>query len=80
MRLVDPPRIDGAETVAMASDTMTSAEGGRRIGSHAETFIAYLGDYCAFTTLVTDPGSAHAALPTQFAADLLVKTVSALRS
>ncbi|HVQ99688.1 MAG TPA: DUF5642 family protein, partial [Mycobacterium sp.] len=53
VRLVDPPRIDGAETVAMASDTTTSAEGGRRIESHAETFIAYLGEYCAFTTLVT---------------------------
>lgn len=79
VRLVDPPRIDGAETVAMASDTTTSAEGGRRIGSHAETFIAYLGDYCAFTTLVTDPGSAPSALPPQFGADLLVKTVSALR-
>ena len=79
VRLTDPPHIDGAETVAMASDTTTSAEGGRRIESHAETFIAYLGEYCAFTTLVTDPGSAHSPLPPQFAADLLVKTVSALR-
>lgn len=79
VRLVDPPHIDGAATVAMASDTTTSAEGGRRIESHAETVIAYLGDYYAFTTLVTDPGSAPSALPPQFAADLLVKTVSALR-
>jgi Domain of unknown function (DUF5642) len=79
VRLVDPPHLDGAETVAMASDTTTSAEGGRRIESHAQTFIAYLGDSCAFTTLVTDPGSGHSALPPQFAADLLVKTVSALR-
>ncbi len=79
VRLVDPPRIDGAQTVAMTSDTTTSAEGGVRIGSHAETVIAYLGDYYAFTTLVTDPGSAQAPLPPQFAADLLAKTVSALR-
>jgi hypothetical protein len=79
VRLVDAPHIDGAHTVAMASDTTTSAEGGRRIESHADTFIAYLGDSFAFTTLVTDPGSAHAPLRPQFAADLLVKTVSALR-
>lgn len=79
VRLVDPPQVVGADTVAMASDTTTSAEGGRRIESHAETFIAYLGDSFAFTTLVTDPGSAHAPLPRQFAADLLVETVSALR-
>ncbi len=79
VRLVDPPHIDGADTVAMASDTTTSAEGGMRIGSHAQTFIAYLDDYYAFTTLVTDPGSANSPLPTQFAVDLLGKTVSALR-
>jgi hypothetical protein len=30
--------------------------------------------------LTTDPGSVHPALPPQFAADLLVKTVSTLRS
>ncbi len=79
VRLVDAPHLDGAQTVAMTSDTTTSAEGGRRIGSHADTAIAYLGDYYAFTTLVTDPGSAQAPLPPQFAADLLAKTVSALR-
>lgn len=80
VRLVDPPHVDGADTVALASETSTSAEGGRRIGSHAETFVAYLGDYYAFTLLVTDPGSANSPLPTRSAVDLLGKTVSALRS
>jgi hypothetical protein len=79
VRLIDPPRIGGVETLGMASDTMTSVEGGIEIVSRAYTFTAYLGDYYAFTTLITDPGSAHPPLTPQFAADLLVKTVSALR-
>ena len=79
VHLVDPPHIDGAETVGMASDTTTYVEGGTEIGSGAHTFTAYLGDYYAFTTLITDPGSAHSPLAPQVAADLLAKTVSALR-
>ncbi len=79
VRLVDAPRVDGAQTLGMTTDTTTQAEGGKRIGSHAETVIAYLGDYYAFTTVVTDPGSAHPPLSPQFAADLLAKTVAALR-
>jgi Domain of unknown function (DUF5642) len=79
VRLIDAPHIDGAETVALASETSTSAEGGMRIGSHAETFVAYLSDFYAFTLLVTDPGSTNSPLPAQFAVDLLGKTVSALR-
>src|ERR1700727_858212 len=74
--LTDAPRIDGAETVGMVADIRTSVESGTEIDSRAYTFIAYLGDYYAFTTLTTDPGSALPALPAQFAADLLVKTVS----
>jgi Domain of unknown function (DUF5642) len=80
VHLVDPPRIDGAETVGMATDITTSVEGGNEIGSRANTFTAYLGDYYAFTTLISDPGSPHSPLTPQFAADLLVKTVSALRA
>jgi hypothetical protein len=80
VRLTEAPRIDGAETVGMVADIRTSAESGTEIDSRAYTFIAYLGDYYAFTTLTTDPGSALPALPPQFAADLLVKTVSTLRS
>jgi len=77
--LIDAPRIDGAETLGMAVEIVTAVEGGNEIGSRASTFTAYLGDYYAFTTLISDPGSPDAALTPQFAADLLVKTVSVLR-
>ena len=80
VRLTDAPRIDGAETLGMVADVRTSVESGTEIDSRAYSFTAYLGDYYAFTTLTTDPGSALPALPPQFAADLLVKTVSTLRS
>jgi hypothetical protein len=80
VRLTDPPHIDGAETVGMVADIKSSVEAGTEIDSRTYTFIAYLGNYYAFTTLTTDPGSALPALPPQFAADLLVKTVSTLRS
>ena len=80
LHLTDPARIDGTDTVGMVADITTSVESGTEIGSRAYTFIAYLGDYYAYTTLVTDPGAAHPALTPQFAADLLVKTVSTLRS
>ncbi len=79
VHLVDAPHIDTADTVGMAADIVTSVEGGNEIGSHASTFTAYLGDYYAFTTLISDPGLPNTALTPQFAADLLVKTVSAVR-
>jgi hypothetical protein len=80
IHLIDPPRIDSAQTLGMTADITTSVEGGNQIGSRANTFTAYLGDYYAFTTLISDPGSPQSPLAPQFAADLLVKTVSALRS
>jgi len=80
VRLTDPPHIDGADTLAMVADVKTSVESGTEIDSRTYTFIAYLGDYYAFTTLTADPGSALPPLPPRFAADLLVKTVSTLRS
>ena len=80
VRLTEAPRIDGVETLGMVADIRTSVESGTEIDSRAYTFTAYLGDYYAFTTLTTDPGSALPTLPPQFAADLLVKTVSTLRS
>lgn len=80
VRLVDAPHIDGVETLGMVADTKSSVESGTEIDSRAYTFTAYLGNYYAFTTLTTDPGSALPALPPQFAADLLVNTVSTLRS
>jgi hypothetical protein len=78
VHLVDPPHIDGAETLGMATDITTSVEGGNEITSGASTFTAYLGDYYVFTALISDPGASHSPLTPQFAADLLVKTVSAL--
>ncbi|CAM4206266.1 hypothetical protein MB901379_03943 [Mycobacterium basiliense] len=80
IRLTQPPRIDGVQTLGMVADIRTSVESGAEIATQAYTFIAYLGAYYAFTTLTTDPGSMGAPLAPQFAADLLVKTVSTLRS
>jgi Domain of unknown function (DUF5642) len=79
VHLIDAPRIDGVATLGMVADTKSSVEAGTEIDSRAYTFTAYLGNYYAFTTLTTDPGSALPALQPQFAADLLVKTVSTLR-
>ena len=78
--LIDAPRIDAAETVGMMADVRAHVESDTEIDSRTYTFIAYLGDYYAFTTLTTDPGSMLPPLAPQFAADLLVKTVSTLRS
>jgi Domain of unknown function (DUF5642) len=73
------PIIDGAETVAMATVTTIVVEGGTETRSHADTVTAYLGDYVAFVTVVTDPRSPSAQLDAEFAAELMVKTVAALR-
>ncbi len=56
--LTDPPHIDGTETLGMVADTKSSVESGTEIDSRSYTFIAYLGNYYAFTTLIADPGSA----------------------
>lgn len=77
--LVAAPAIDGATTVGMDAVAKTVVEGGTETTSTAHTFSAYLGDYLAFVTVVTDPGSPNPPLGQDFAADLLVKTVSALR-
>jgi hypothetical protein len=73
------PTVDGAETVAMATATTIVVEGGTETHSHADTVTAYLGDYVAFVTVVTDPGSPNPQLGQDFAAALMAKTVSALR-
>ncbi|GAB7143983.1 DUF5642 family protein [Mycobacterium riyadhense] len=78
--LIDAPHIDGADTVGMVANIRRAVESGAQIDSRTYTFIAYLGDYYAFTALTTDPGSMLPPLPPQFAADLLVKTVSTLRN
>jgi hypothetical protein len=76
---VEAPAIDGATTVGIRTDTTTVVEGGTETHSHADTFTAYLDGYVAYVTVVTDPGSSAQALDADFAAALLVKTVSALR-
>ena len=73
------PGIDGVGTVGLSTAITTVVEGGTETRAHADTFIAYLGDYVAFVTVVTDPGSPNPPLGQDFAAELLVKTVSALR-
>lgn len=78
--LTAAPAIDGAETVAMATVTTTVVEGGTETHSHADTVTAYLDGYVAFVTVVTDPGSPHPQLGVDFANELIVKTVVALRS
>lgn len=80
VHLTDAPHVDGVPTVGMVADVKSSVESGTEIDSRVYTFTAYLGNYYAFTTLTTDPGSALPVLPPQFAADLLTKTVSTLRS
>jgi hypothetical protein len=77
--LVAAPEIDGAATVGLSTTATTAVEGGTETHLHADTFTAYLGDYVAFVTVVTDPGSPNPALGQDFASELLVKTVSALR-
>lgn len=77
--LVDAPVIDAAATVAMTTSATTVVEGGTETSSSAYTYSAYFAGYLVFVTVVTDPGSPNPALGQEFAADLLVKTVSALR-
>ncbi|MGH3676764.1 MAG: DUF5642 family protein [Mycobacterium sp.] len=77
--LIEAPSIDDAATVGMSTVATTVVEGGTETTSTASTFSAYLGDYLAFVTVVTDPGSPNPPLGQDFAAALLAETVSALR-
>jgi hypothetical protein len=77
--LVDPPVVDGAVTLGMATDATTTVEGGIETHSHASTFVAYLGDYVVYVTVVTDPGAPGPALGPDVASTLLVETVAAIR-
>lgn len=77
---VAAPPIEDAVTAGMSTAVTTIVEGGTETRSHADTFTADLGaGYHVFVSVVTDPGSPNPALDPTFAADLLVKTVSALR-
>ena len=71
--------LDGARTVAMTAATRTAVESGTETVGQASTAQAYLGDHVVYVTLVTDPGSVHPPLDGRFVAELLVKTVAALR-
>ena len=78
--LTGAPTIEGAKTVAMATSTTTVVEGGTETHSHADTVTAYLRDHVVFVSVVTDPGSPNPRLGADFANELMVKTVAALRS
>ncbi|MFZ0834921.1 MAG: DUF5642 family protein [Mycobacterium sp.] len=77
--LTAAPAIENAATVAMVADSRTVVEGGTETGSHATTATAYLGDYVAFVTVVTDPGSGPSELPPDFAPRFLAQAVATLR-
>ena len=79
MNFIDAPHIEGSDTVAVAAAISTVVESGTQTDARAYTFSAYLDTHFVCVTLVTDPGSPEPPLPPEFAADLLVKTVSALR-
>jgi Domain of unknown function (DUF5642) len=76
---VEAPVIEAATTVGVRTEATTVVEGGTETHSHADTFTAYFEGYAAYVTVVTDPGSSGPVLDADFAAALLVKTVSALR-
>lgn len=76
---VAAPAIPDARTTGMTTVISTVVEGGNETRSHAVTFTADLGEFHCFVTIVTDPGSPAPPLGPDFAADLLVKTVSAIR-
>ncbi|BBX00735.1 DUF5642 family protein [Mycolicibacterium moriokaense] len=77
--LTTAPTIEDAQTLAMATSTKTVVEGGTETRSHADTVTAYLDSHVAFVTVVTDPGSPNPQLNADFASELMVKTVAALR-
>ena len=75
----EPPRVDGADTVAMTTATRTVVESGSETNGQASTAQAYLDGHVVVVTLVTDPGSAHPPLDTRFVDDLLTQTGTAWR-
>jgi hypothetical protein len=79
VNLVDAPRIDAAGTVALSTAIRTVVESGTQTDAQAQTATAYVGRDVVFVTVITDPGSPDPPLPPQYAGELLVKAVSALR-
>ena len=75
----DGPAIDGVPTLGMAAAIRTVVEGGTETDLRAVTVVGYLGEYVAFVTVVTDPGSAQPQLPPELASKLLTEAVATLR-
>ncbi len=80
VRLGDAPQIEHARTTGMTATIRTVVESGTETTSTAHTYCAYADGHLVFVVLVTDPGAVAAPLAPQFAADLLVKSVAALRA
>jgi Domain of unknown function (DUF5642) len=80
MAFADAPVIAGATTLGLTTDLTSKVEAGTETHSRAETFVAYLGAYVAYVVIVTDPGASGPPLDPGFASNLLVETVSAIRS
>jgi prepilin-type processing-associated H-X9-DG protein len=76
---LDVPVVDGAVTLAIAADVVTTVEGGTATRSHADTTYAFVDGHVVVVAVVTDPGSVQTPLDAGFAAGLLTKTVAALR-
>jgi Domain of unknown function (DUF5642) len=79
INMIDAPAIDSVPTVGMVAAVRTTVEGGNETDLRATTTIAYLGDYVAFVTVVTDPGSGQPQLPSDLASTLLTRAVATLR-
>lgn len=75
----DPAGIEGAPTVGLVAAVRTIVEGGNETDVRATTATAYLGDYVAFVTVVTDPGSGPPQLPPDLASTFLARAVATLR-
>lgn len=75
----DGPAIEGVPTIGMLAAVRTIVEGGTETDLRATTTTAYLGEYVAFVTVVTDPGTGPSQLPSDLASTFLTKTVATLR-
>jgi Domain of unknown function (DUF5642) len=78
--LTDVPAIAQATTLGLTTDMTSKVEGGTETHSRADTSVAYLDGYVAYVVVVTDPGASGPPLEPGFASQLLVETVSAIRS
>jgi hypothetical protein len=79
INMIDAPAIDGVSTVGMVAMVRTIVEGGTETDLRATTTTAYLGEYVAFVTVVTDPASSAPQLPPDLASTLLTRAVATLR-